>query len=68
MFVFAGIVWGWVTNSTTGPCAVGDYPPVENVPPLQMLVGAVGSAITWRWEGLGGAITVASQLEPCQSC
>lgn len=62
MLVFAGNVWGWVTNGTADPYAVGDYPPIENVPPLLMLVGAVGSAIAWRWEGLGGAMTVVSQL------
>ncbi len=53
MLIFASNVWGWVTNGTADPYAVGDYPPIENVPPLLMLVGAVGSAIAWRWGGAG---------------
>ena len=27
-----------------------------------MFLAALGSAIAWRWEGLGGAITVVCQL------
>jgi hypothetical protein len=44
------------------PHATEDYPPIENLSPLLMLLGAVGSAIAWRREGLGGAITIAFQL------
>lgn len=62
LLIFAGYAWNWVTTGTADPHAVADYPPIENVPPLLMLVGAVGSAIAWRWEGLGGAITTISQL------
>lgn len=41
------------------PYAVEDYPPVENLMPLSMLVSVLGLALAWRWEGLGGALNVA---------
>lgn len=62
LFVFVGYAYGWVTTGTSDPHAVEGYRPIENLPPLLMFLAALGSAIAWRWEGLGGAITVASQL------
>jgi len=62
LFIFLGYASSWVTGGTADPYAAEDYPPIENVPPLLMAVGALGSVIAWRWEGLGGAITVLSQV------
>ena len=39
-----------------------DYPPIENLPPLFGLLSVLGLGIAWRWEGLGGAITVVFNL------
>ena len=41
------------------PYAVEDYPPVENLMPLSMLVSVLGLALAWRWEALGGVLNVA---------
>lgn len=54
--------WSWVTTGDADPHTVPDYPPIENLPPVLMLVGALALGIAWRWEGVGGAITVVSQL------
>jgi hypothetical protein len=62
LLIFAGYAWSWVTTGVADPHAVEDYPPIENLPPLLMFVAALGLGIAWRWEGWGGAITVASQL------
>lgn len=62
LLIFAGNVWSWVTNGEPDPYAAEDYPPIENLPPLLMFVAALGLGIAWRWEGLGGAIAVVSQL------
>jgi hypothetical protein len=62
LLIFLGYASNWVTTGTADPHAAEDYPPIENLPPLLMFLGAVGSALAWRWEGLGGAITVLSQL------
>lgn len=62
LLIFAGYAWNWVTTGQADPHAVEDYPPIENLPPLLMFLAALGSGIAWRWEGVGGAITVASQL------
>ena len=35
-----------------------DYPPIENLLPLMMCLSVLGLGIAWRWEGLGGAISV----------
>jgi hypothetical protein len=35
-----------------------DYPPVENLLPLLMLLSIMGLAVAWRWEGVGGAMNV----------
>jgi len=35
-----------------------DYPPIENLLPLMMSLSVLGLGIAWRWEGVGGAISV----------
>jgi hypothetical protein len=35
-----------------------DYPPIENLLPLAMCLSVLGLGVAWRWEGLGGAISV----------
>ena len=35
-----------------------DYPPIENLLPVMMCLSVLGLGIAWRWEGLGGAISV----------
>jgi hypothetical protein len=62
LLIFAGYAYNWVTTGTADPHAVEDYPPIENLPPLLMFLAALGSGLAWRWEGLGGRITVVSQL------
>ena len=62
LLILAGYAWSWVTTGEADPHAAEDYPPIENLPPLLTVVAALGLGIAWRWEGLGGAITVVSQL------
>jgi hypothetical protein len=35
-----------------------DYPPIENLLVLMMCLSVLGLGIAWRWESLGGAISV----------
>jgi len=35
-----------------------DYPPIENLLPLIMLLSVLGLGLAWRREGLGGAISL----------
>jgi hypothetical protein len=42
---------------TPDPHAI-DYPPIENLLPLVMCLSVLGLGLAWRWEGLGGAISV----------
>jgi hypothetical protein len=35
-----------------------DYPPIENLLPVLILLSVLGLAIAWRWEGIGGALNV----------
>ncbi len=62
LLFLTGYAWNWVTTGKADPYAVEDYPPIENLPPLLMLLSVLGLGIAWRWEGLGGTITVVFQL------
>jgi hypothetical protein len=42
---------------TTDPYEV-DYPPVENLMPLSMVLSVVSLALAWRWEGVGGMLNI----------
>ena len=35
-----------------------DYPPIENLLPVIVVLSVLGLSIAWRWEGLGGAVSV----------
>ena len=62
LLMLIGYTWNWVTTGKADPHAVEGYPAIENLPPLFMLLSALGLGIAWRWEGLGGEITVVFQL------
>jgi hypothetical protein len=48
--VFAHIIW-----PDTEP---GSYDPVENWLPVLMSASVLGLAVAWRWEFIGGVVTV----------
>ncbi|MFC1959994.1 hypothetical protein ACFLYO_04730 [Chloroflexota bacterium] len=62
LLMLSGMTWSWLTTGEADPYAVEDYPPIENVPPLFAFLSVLGLAVAWRWEGLGGAITVGFSL------
>lgn len=62
LFILIGFTSNWVQTGQADPNAEEDYPPIENLPPLFMLLSAMGLAIAWRWERIGGAITIIFQL------
>jgi len=57
-----GYAGNWVTTGKADPYAVEDYPPIENLIPVTLGLSVLGLGIAWRWEGLGGAITIVSHL------
>lgn len=62
LLIFAGYAWSWVTTGEVDPNAAEDYPPIENWPPRLMFLSALGLALAWRWEGLGGGLALLFQL------
>ena len=62
LLFLVGYAWSWVTTGKADPYAVEDYPPVENLIPITLGLSVLGLGIAWRWEGLGGAITIVSHL------
>jgi hypothetical protein len=62
LLMVTGYAWNWVTTGEADPYAVDDYPPIENVPPVFILLSVLGLGLAWRWEGLGGAIAVVFLL------
>jgi hypothetical protein len=57
-----GYGWNWVTTGVADPHVVEDVPLVTYVGLALMVLGALALGIAWRWERLGGTITVVSQL------
>jgi len=51
LFIAAAHIIAPETEST-------DYPPIENLLPVVMLVSVLGLMLAWRWEGIGGGINV----------
>ena len=35
-----------------------EYPPIENLLPVLMTLCVLGLAVAWRWERIGGAVTL----------
>jgi hypothetical protein len=62
LLMFAGYAWNWATTGVADPYAVEDVPVVEALPPILMFVSILGLAMAWRWERLGGTITIVLQL------
>jgi len=62
LLLFTGYTWSWITTGVADPYAVEDYPPIENLPPIFMFLSILGLGVAWRWERLGGAITLGFQV------
>jgi len=60
--VLVGNIWTLMASGEGDPYAAEDYPFIENIPPVLMLVSAVGLGIAWRWEKTGGLIALFGQL------
>ncbi len=58
LIMFTGYTWNWLTTGTADPYAVEDYPLIEALPPILMFLSVLGLGIAWRWERLGGAISL----------
>jgi hypothetical protein len=57
-----GYTWSWVTTGTADPYVVEEVSFLEMLPPILMFFSVIGLAIAWRWERLGGLITLGFQL------
>jgi membrane-anchored protein YejM (alkaline phosphatase superfamily) len=62
LLMASGYTWNWVTTGVADPYAVEDVSFIETLPPIFMFLSVVGLGIAWRWERLGGTITVVFQL------
>ncbi len=62
LLMLTGYAWNWVTTGKADPYAVEGYPPIENLIPITLGLSVLGLGIAWRWEGLGGAMTVIFHL------
>ena len=58
LIMFAGYTWNLVTTGTADPYAVEDVSLVEALPPILTFLSVLGLGIAWRWEKLGGAISL----------
>ena len=62
LFMPLGYVAHWVETGVPIP-PVGEFnPPIEDLLPIFIFLSALGLGIAWRWERLGGTITIVFQL------
>jgi len=62
LLILIGYLGNYFTTGQMDPNAAEDYPPIENIPPLLNLFSAISLALAWKWEKLGGIITIIFQL------
>ena len=62
LIMFCGYTWSWVTTGVADPHETGDSTFIEALPPIFMFVSVLGLGIAWRWERLGGVITIIFQI------
>jgi len=62
LLLLVGYAWNWVTTGEADPYAVEEVPFTEVLPPIFMFLSVLGLAIAWRWERLGGTISIVFQL------
>ena len=58
LIMLIGYAVNWVQTGTADPHAMEDYPAIENLIPLTLILSVLGLGLAWRWEGLGGAINI----------
>jgi hypothetical protein len=58
LIMLTGYAWNWVTIGKADPYAVEGYPFIEALPPTLVFLSALGLGIAWRYERLGGTITL----------
>ena len=62
LLMFIGNIWNWMKTGKADPNTVDNYPFIENLIPITLGLSILGLGIAWRWEGLGGVITIVFQL------
>lgn len=62
LLILIGYLGNYFTTGQMDPNASEDYPPIENIPPLLNLFSAISLALAWKWEKIGGIITIIFQL------
>lgn len=62
LIMLTGYTWNWVTIGKTDPYTVEGFPFIEALPPIMMFLSVLGLSIAWRWDRLGGTITVVFHL------
>ena len=58
LIMLTGYAWNLVTIGKADPYAVEGYPLIEALPPILMFLSVLGLGIAWRYESLGGTITL----------
>jgi hypothetical protein len=61
-FIAIGNIWSALTNGASDPHAVGGTTFIETLSLMLMLFSAIGLALAWRWEKIGGGLSLAFTL------
>jgi len=53
-----GYTWSWLTTGVADPYGVEGTSFIEALPPILMFISVLGLAAAWRWERLGGLLSL----------
>ena len=59
LFITGGNIWSWLTNAPPDPYAVENASFWETLPPILLALSILGLALAWRWEKMGGILSIA---------
>jgi hypothetical protein len=62
LFIVVATLYSLITTGEADPNSEDDIPLIEYSGPVLFSLSAVGLAIAWKWEGLGGGLAITFQI------
>ena len=50
LIILSGYAVNWAKTGTADPHAMKDYPTIENLIPITLILSVLGLSLAWRWE------------------
>lgn len=62
LLIFIGNLWDIATNKSVDQYMVSNGTFIEYLPPILISLSTIGLILAWKWEYLGGILTIIFQL------